>query len=560
MRGDEIIIEALKAEGISHIFGLAGSSILSILDLIYKSQDIRYIQSQHEQGAIYMANGYSRSARSPAICLFSPGAGVTNALPGVAQAFYTFTPTIVLAAEENAKSYNLGASAGHPLDAVSLYKSVTKLAVRVECVENILDTMRMAFRTALSDKRGPVYLGFPSNILHEFAECDISEPHSYRMEKSLSGNKDDISKTAQLLVDAHNPIALADGQIAWTKSEEALQELGELLAMPIAVNEGHNGLISEDHPLSLGVASRGISPPALEMFQNADVLLMLGCTLSEGTTCAFGNKIIPKGARLIQIDTDPKEIGKLYSIDLGLIGDPGYVVKDLLKEIKKRKIDRRPIEEVGRIKDWIKCKREWEDHLLPFKESAKVPIQRYRLFHDLRKALPRDAIVSAGAGGTDFWFDHAFQSLTHTTYTYSSGWRVVGSQIGEALGAKLALPDRMVVCIISDGSLMMSVQEILTAVNYDLPVLFVIIHNDVYGNMRYYQMRDFGNRSIGTDILLPNLANIAHDFGAYAERVEKPEEIIPTVQRAIESRRPAFLDVIIDKSPENLLPLSPFKQ
>jgi len=324
--------------------------------------------------------------------------------------------------------------------------------------------------------------------------------------------------------------------------------------MPIAVAEGHKGLIPEDHPLALGVAGRGSSPPTIDMLQNADVLLMLGCTLSEGTTVSFGNKVIPKRAKLIQADADPTEIGKLYPLELGIISDPGCVARDLLLEIKARQIDRRPVEELPRVKDWLQRKKAWEDSLLPLRNAAKVPIQRFRLFHDLRKALPREAIVSAGSGGTDRWFEHAFQSLAHTTYTYSSGWRAVGAQMGEALGAKVALPDQLIVCIISDGSLMMSIQEIATAVAYNLPVLFVIMHNDVFGNMRLYQQKGFESRYIGTELNLPNLANIAQDFGAYAERVEKPEEIIPAVNRALASGQPSFLDVVIDKSPENLLP------
>ena len=547
-------MEVLKSEGIHHVFGLPGTSVLPILDIIYHTEDISYMQSQHEQGAVYMANGYARSARSAAICLVSPGGGIANVLPGIAQAFYTFTPTILLAAEESTRSRDLGASAGHALDALPLFKPITKLALRVDRVEKVIDSMRMAFRTALSGKRGPVYLGFPEEIIKEFADFEVAEPQDYRVATPMKGNHQDISRAAELLLGARCPIVLADGQVTWAKAEGALLELGELLAMPIAVQEGHKGLIPEDHPLALGVAGRGSSPPAIHMLQNADVLLMLGCTLSEGTTVSFGNKVIPKKAKLIQTDTDPAEIGKLYPIQLGIIGDPGCVVSDLLLEIKERQIDRRPLEEVPRVKDWLQGKKEWEDSLLPLKKSDKVPIQRFRLFHDLRKALPREARVSAGSGGTDRWFEYAFQSLAHTTYTYSSGWRVVGAQMGEALGAKVALPDQLIVCIISDGSFMMCIQEIATAVAYNLPVLFVIMHNDVFGNMRLYQQKGFGGRYIGTELNLPNLANIARDFGAYAERIEKPEEIIPSVHRALKSGKPGFLDVVIDKSPENLLP------
>lgn len=550
--GAELIIEGLKAEGVDHIFGLSGSSVLSILDVLYHTKEISYIQSQHEQGAIYMANGYARSARRAAVCLVSPGAGVCNALPGVAQAFYTFTPTILLAAEETTRTRDLGATAAHPLDAVALFKPITRLALRVERTEKIIDSIRTAFRTALSGKRGPVYLGFPRDILSEQADFDPVEPRRYRVEKPPQASSQDISQAAELLVAAQNPVALADGQVAWAKAEGALLELAELLAMPVAVNEGNKGLIPEDHPLALGIAGTPISPPAYSVLQKADVLLMLGCTLSDATTAGYGYKVIPKDARIIQVDADPGEIGKLYPAELGIVADPGGVVRDLLSEIKERRTDRRPVEVVPRVKDWLQRKKEWEESLMPLRNSDKVPIQRLRLLHDLRKVLPRDAIVSAGSGGTHGWFEYAFPAYAHTTYAYASSWRVLGCQMGEALGAKVALPERLVVCIVSDGSLMMSIQEMATAVAYKLPVLFVICHNSLFGNMHNTQLRRFGGRSIGTELPLPNLANLARDFGAYAERVEKPEEIIPSVKRALESGKPAFLDVIIDSSPENL--------
>lgn len=551
----EIIVESLKAEGVKDIFGVSGSSVLPILDVIYHTPEIHYIQSQHEQGAGYMANGYARSTNKPAICLISPGAGVTNVLSTIAQANATATPTIFLSVEAPSRHAALGYSLAHSLDTQALMKPVTKLTLPVENPDSVAESLQMAFRTASTGRKGPVYLGFPRDILGRKSAARIAPPLDYRRESRVRGDPQEIERAANLLISASKPVVLADRAVALDNARDLLLELAERLAMPVVVTENNKGLIPEDNPLSVGVAGIHGAIPVSYALQNADVLLALGCTFGEGTTAGFGYKVIPQKAKIIQVDIDPAALGKIYPVASGIVGNMDAVVEDLIAALKERKVDRRHHFQNGWAWEVLQKKEEWEKAVAPLRASSKVPIQRFRLMNDLRLALPREAIVAGGSGGTHGWFEHAFTAYIHTAHI--GGWRAIGSEFPESLGAQVAFPDKLVVCVIGDGGFMMHLQEMATAIAYNLPVLCVVCHNSTYGNMRHTQIKHYGSRFIGTDLPIPSLLDVALGFGAHSEKVEEPEQIIPAVKRALDSHRFALLDVLIDSSTENLAPPRP---
>lgn len=431
-------------------------------------------------------------------------------------------------------------------------KPITKLAMRVEPAERIGESLRTGFRVTSTGRRGPVYLGIPRDLLGKKAQASLSSPEKYRTYGRVRGDSRDISKAAELLAAAQRPVVLADDAVYWNNAQGLLLELAELLGMPVVGTENNKGIIPEDHMLAMGVASIHGSPPAIHALQNCDVILALGCNFGQFTTAGFGYKIISKKAEIIQVDPDPSSLGKIYPMAAGIEGNIDSVIKDLLEELKARKAGHRPFKDSSWVKETANKKEEWEKSIEPLQKSDKLPIQRYRLFHDLRQALPRDAIVAGGSGGTHGWFEYAFKAFVHTTYF--GGWHAIGAEVGESLRAKVALPDKTVVAICGDGGFMMSLQEMATAVSCKIPVLMVICHNNTFGNMRHTQVKKFGSRFIGTDLPIPNLADVARDFGAYSERVETPDQIIPSVKRALGSSKFALLDVIIDSSTENLVP------
>ncbi len=550
--GSQIIVESLKLQGIKHLFGMSASAILPLLDVLYGTPEIRYIQSQHEQGAIYMANGYARATGKVGACLVGPGPGTTNCQSGIAQAYYTFVPSLLMAIEDGTKLHGFGSSLHHGLDAVSIMKPVTKMSMRVERAGRLPDLMRMAFRTALSPKRGPAYLGIPRDILDEKVSVNLIPPDKYCIDNKPPGSPEDITRAAKLLLKAKNPVALAGGEVGWSGAQQALVQMAELLAMPVAGSEGNKGVFPENHPLSLGVIGLHGRPYAHQTFKEADVILALGAPFTEFSTGWFGNLIIPANAKIIHVDIDPTELGKNYPIEIGIMGGIRKVLNSLIQEVKETKKSPSSLGNSPRIKALLSKKKAWEASILPQKTSDKIPILPQRLMNDLRKALPDDALVIGESGSTHGWFEYCFESLTHTLGIGS--WHPMGAEYCECLGAQVALPDKVVVCLLGDGSMMMSLPEIATAVKYNIPVLAVVRHNEIFGNMRHTQHIHFPGRFIGTSLPIPNLSNVARELGAFSERVEKPEQIIPSIKRALKSGKPSFIEVMMDTSPEFLAP------
>jgi acetolactate synthase-1/2/3 large subunit len=557
-KGAEILVEGLLVEGVKYLFGVSGSPLLPILDIIHQTPQISYVQSQNEQFAMFMTNGYSRAARRTGVCMVTRGPGATNAMTGVAQAFYTATPSLLIAAEEGDLFYGLETSLHHNIEGSVLYRPVTKLARRVERADRIPESLQTAFRLTSTGRRGPVFLAIPRNIMQEKAYVEFDPPTRSRIQRLPRGNPQDISQAADLLASAKSPVALVGGGVAWAGAQDVLLEIAALLAMPVAASRGNKGIIPEDHPLSLGVMSHSAAPHFIATFQESDLVLAVGTTFEEFTVDRFGYRVVPRGAKIIHIDMDPAEIGKIYPVDVGIMGDARSVLKEILEELKERKPEQVSYSESPRVKRLLQRKKKWEERVSHLKHSDKTPIQRFRLMNDLRQALPRDVLVAGESGSTHQWFEYAFPATVHTTQI--GGWHPMGSEYCEALGAQLALPDKRVVCVMGDGSIMMSLQEVQTAVTYNIPVLCVVSHNNLFGNMHYSQIKRYGGRFIGTNINVPNLANIANEFGAYGERVEDPGQIIPAVHRALDSGKPSLLDVMIDTSPESLAPPGSFTE
>ncbi|MBI4333852.1 MAG: thiamine pyrophosphate-binding protein [Chloroflexi bacterium] len=548
--GAELIVEGLKLEGVDYLFGMSSSEVLPLLDVIGRTPEIHYVQSQHEQWAAYMANGYARAGGKTGTCLVGPGPGTANCASPMGQALYTFAPTFLMAIEDSTKIWGLGSMLHHGLDSVAVMKPVSKMSVRVERAGRLPDLMRMGFRLALSPKRGPVFLAIPTDVLAEQASVELVASEHSRVERIPAGDPQDLDRMAALLLAARRPVALAGPEVSRCQAQAELIGLSELLAMPVAGAAGNKGIIPEDHPLALGVIGLHGRPYAHQTVREADLILALGAPFTEFATDRFEHKIIPEHPRIIQIDIAFEDMGKIYPIELGLVGDIKETLKLLAQHVLERRRTTAPFQEAPQARELSKRKNEWEASVAPMRTSSRIPIHPLRLMTDLRKALPRDAFAVAVSGSTSGWFEYGFEALTHTLEM--GEWHPMGAEYCEAMGAKLAWPETPVVPIMGDGSMMMCLSEIATAVKYNIPVLAMVTHNDVFGNMRHTQIARFGGRFIGTDLHIPNLANVAREFGAYGERVSDPEQIIPAVKRAMQSGKPALLEIMTDTAPEAL--------
>ncbi len=546
--GAEVIVDCLKAEGVQYVFGVIGSSTLDLLDALYRTPEIHYIPTQHEQAAAFMADGYARITGKTGVCTATCGPGVTNMVTGVAGAYNESSPVIVIGGDIHTNHFGKGPSNFHEINQENLFRPITKLSRRVEQASRIGEFMRIAFRTAQNGRKGPVFLGFPRNVQKEKMDEEIWPKNRYRSESIVRGDSRLIDQACEILLKAKSPVMLAGGGVQWSKSEQEVLYLAELMGIPIVVS--HKGVVTEDHPWSMGVIGMVGYPMAMDQMGKADLILALGCTFNQVTTASYTNRIIPKDAKIIQVDIDPGEFGKSFPIEIGITGDIRSVLLEMMDQLKaegkKRNKD-------GRLKEVTLAKEKWEKKLLAEGAASEaVPIHRLRLMRDLNKVLGQDAILAAESGATHGWFYYGFKAYSRILEPgdlscMGSGWCM-------AMAAKLAYPERPVVSVTGDGAFMMTLNELATAVYNKIPVVVVVPHNGVYGNVRRKQYEHFDGRFAGSELYIPDLSRVAQSFGAYGERVEKPADIIPALERALSSGKPAVLDVIIDNLRENLEP------
>ena len=545
--GADIVVKYLKAEGVEHLFGLIGSAILDLMDSVARESAIKYVPVQHEQAAVYMADGYARVTGRPGICTATVGPGATNVVGGIAQAFVESSPVIALLGDISTQHYGKGSSNFHEVEQLGIFKPITKLAVRVERTDRIVEIMRQAFRVATTGRKGPVYVGLPRDVQrNRIDEVTIPPVEEYRPTGVVRGDEEQIGRAADLLLQARRPVIIAGGGIRWSKARDSIIQMAELLRAPIVTTV--KGVVPDEHPQCLGPIGTVGHPAAMEAIQQADVIVAFACTFSQVATASYGNKVIPAGAKIIHVDIDPAEIGKSYAVKVGIVGDAGSVARDLLNELSGRA--------ASANEEWEqyfkRSKEAWEREMAVMASSDEVPITRMRLFGDLRKVLDKDAILAAEAGSTHGWF--MFGYPLNEPILEPGDYSIMGSAFCMALAAKIARPEKQVVSVVGDGAFMLVVQELATAVAQNIPVVTVVCHNSIYSNMRKKQHMHFNDRFIGTELYIPDMANVARSFGAYGERVEKPEEIIPALQRALKCGKPAVLDVLIDSSFEGLDP------
>ncbi len=545
--GADIVVKYLKAEGVKYIFGLVGSAILDLMDSLAREPEIKFIPVQHEQAAAFMADGYARVTGEPGVCTATVGPGATNVVGGVAQAFVESSPVIALIGDISTLHYGKGSSNFHEVDQLSVFKPITKLAVRIERTDRIVETMQRAFRIATTGRKGPVYVGLPRDVQkNRIDEVMIPPVEEFRPAGVIRGDQEQIARAADLLVEARRPVIVAGGGIRWSKARDAIIQIAELLGAPIVTTV--KGVVPDEHPQCLGPVGTVGHPAAMQAIQQADVILAFACTFSQVATASYGNKVIPAAAKIIHVDIDPAEIGKSYPVKVGIVGDAGSVAKDLLGALDGKT--------ASAGEEWERyfksAKESWQREMAAMARSDEVPITRMRLLGDLRKVLDDDAILAAEAGATHGWFMFGYPA--NEPILEPGDYSIMGSAFCMAMAAKLAKPNKQVVSVIGDGAYMLVGQELATAIAQNIQIVTVVCHNSVYGNMRLKQHMHFDDRFIGTGLYIPNLADVAKSMGAYGERVEKPDEIIPALQRALRCGKPAVLDVIIDNSLEGLEP------
>ena len=535
------VIEMLKQEGVSHIFGIVGSSFLDILDPLFDRSDVKFIGTRHEQGAALMADGYSRISGKPSVCLVTNGPGVLNLTYGIGSAFVAHSPVVVLAPSASRSHQNRAST--QEFDQVALFKPITKAAFAINKIEVLPEALRHAFRVATSGKMGPVMIDIPRDLLPGAEiDLDLMTPDAYRPGQTRSrGDRDLIDKAAAVLSAAQRPVILAGGGVQWSDAGEEVCRMAELTGAAIVTSYGRADAVPNDHPNYLGHLGRLGSLEGIEAVRQADTILAVGTRLSQSTTF-YDNRFIPADAKIVQIEIDPQEIGRNYPITVGIEGDAKAVMDGLLEKVREGepKPNSDWIAEIGDLATRRTNRLDDEG------KDTTMPMKPQKVYAELRKVIPRNAIVALDAGLAPNYGQDRLNYYEPRSLITSLDLGGLGFSFPASIGAKFAAPDRPVINFNGDGGFLFNAQEFSTLVENNLPVVTVVMNNGVWGSEKAYQRYAFNERYVGADVTNPRYDKYAEIFGGAGFYVERPEDIGNAMIEALNCGKPSIIEIPTD--------------
>jgi acetolactate synthase-1/2/3 large subunit/sulfoacetaldehyde acetyltransferase len=546
MNAGEAIAECLRFEGVRHVFGLIGSSHLEIVDAISRLDGIEFVGVRHEQAAAFMADAYARVTGGFGVCLTSSGPGVSNTITGIALANRAYSPVISIGGATKTNFEQLDAK--QEVDQLSLFRPITKDVLKINRAERAADVMRDAFRIAMAGQRGPVHVDIPRDLLKGSTDFDFPEPAAYRSTSRPCPDASEITRALDLIEAAEQPIILAGGGVKASRATAQLVAFAERFNLPVITSDGHRDVMPNDHPLFFGQLGPRGSACAQEIALKADLVVALGTRLGF-TTTLFNESYLKRHTKIIQTSIDARDIGRIFPVALGLVGDTGAIAEACVREGKKRTalktLDAWRKFANERRQAWVQARDQ------PVDDSA--PIRTGPAFTELRRAAPRGLLVTLDAGhwgavATDA-FDHFECPSLFTPLDYAS----LGFSFPAALGLKCARRDAPVLAINGDGGFAMNMQEIETAVRMQLNVVVLVFNNFAWGTEKAHQRDSFGGNYVGVDLGNPRFDRLAELFGARGLRVEKASELAEAVAASFEQDRPTIIDVIVDREDLHIL-------
>lgn len=546
--GGELLVKCLVQEGVRYVFGIPGGQLCPILDSIRRcgpDTGLTFIMTRHEEAAAHMADAYARVTGGPGVCIGTVGPGAANLVPGVYPAWADSIPLIVLTAQNQTwKSYPERGSM-QSLAQADLFTAITKWQARVTRWERIPELVQRAFRVALSGRPRPVHLDLHVDVLmatgdEETLTYHPLPPERYRPDRGPVAQADLIEQAARMLVEAERPLIHPGGGVLRAAAWEEVRALAEYLCAPVTTSQGARGVLPEDHPLCLIPGGYG----ALGAQAMADVVLLVGGRMGDvdfwGQPPYWGE---PEQQRLIQIDIEPENIALNRPVDLALVGDAKATLRALLEAVQRLT---GPIPQRPEIPQYHAAQEAWLAQFASLATSDNIPIHPLRLIHDVRAFFPREAITVVDGGNTNVWAHYLNRVYAPRTFLWAADSGHLGTGLPYAIGARLARPDLPVYAICGDGAFALNMQELETAARLGLPVVIIIANDRQWGMIKGAQMLSYDARYIGVDFTDVRYDQVARAMGCWGERVEDPRHIIPALERAVASGKPAVLDVLVD--------------
>ena len=542
MTGGQAVVEVLRAENTTHIFGLIGSATMEIFDALYDADDIQFVGVHDERTGTHMADGFARASGKPGVVLAGQnGPGATNLVTGLAQAKAAFSPVISIAGALSTE--HVYRDAFQEVDQDTLFKPITKKTWTVTDTARIPEIMRHAFRVAMAHPRGPVQVNLPRNVLSGSADYPaIQETKNYRTCSVPEASPSDVAKTFELLESASRPVIIAGGGIKTTRRFKETVELAHLMQAPIVSSPGHGDAIPFDEELYAGQMGPRGNQVASGLTRNADVILALGTRLGFNSTFySYAN--LNQNAKIIQVELDQQAIGRFFPIELGIWADAPTVASQLVKFAKEKD---KQIASGKWCEEFLTSR---SSYLRERKDQADMqakPIQPAALFRLLRDILPQNVVYTMDAGTLCLQATDSLNYWQSPSLITPLDFGLVGFSFACGLGVKLALPDRTVISLMGDGGFGMTVSELSTAVDHNINTTTVVMNNQCWGAEKAYQRDFFNERYIGADVSSPPFDRLAELYGAQGLRAQTIDEVKETLQLALITEGPSIIDVAVD--------------
>jgi acetolactate synthase-1/2/3 large subunit len=494
-----------------------------------------------------MADAYARVSFKPGVCDATVGPGTTNLVTGVAEAYGNSIPLVVITSDVLSSLAGRGVS--QECDQLAVLRQFTKASFRIDQTEKIPETVRRAFRISVTGRPGPVHLDIPEDVLQgrsEFAKELYADPDckSYPARR-VAPESTRVTEAIRLVVDSNRPVILAGGGGLLSQAWDEVTELSELLGAPVATTITGKGAIPENHSLSVGTVGRqGYREPADRAVEESDVLIAVGCKFAQVATDNW--TLINPATKIIHIDIDPVEIGRIYPVAVAMASDAKLALRALIDGLSSYSSKSR-----SKRSEWVQrisvSKKEWLNSIAATTTSDSMPIKPERLVKEIRDALPDDSIFVSDTSFTGAFTACYFDvRKAGRTYLQHRGMAGIGNGLPATIGAKCAAGDRVVIGMGGDGGFAYHISELETAKRHGIQIVYAVSNNNSLGWIKYIQEKHYSNRVISTEYGPIDFAKVAEGYGCFGKLVEKPSDIQPSIRDALKSGLPGVLNVQVD--------------
>jgi len=547
MKGSEAIIESLKAAGVEVVFGLPGGVVIPLYDALYDS-GLKHYLVRHEQGAAHAADGYARATGKTGVCIATSGPGATNLVTGIANAYLDSTPMVAITGQ--VRSDLIGTDAFQEVDITGITEPIVKHSYLIKKPKDIPRVFKEAFYIASTGRPGPVLIDIPVDMQN--AEFDYKPAGRVDLpgyKPTLKGHKKQISAAAKAIAAAEKPVLYVGGGIITAGAEKELMALAKLMKIPVATTLMGIGCFPEDNDLSLGMLGMHGTGYANYAVTHSDLLIGVGVRFDDRVTGKLAT--FARHAKKIHIDMDPAEISKNIAIDVPIVGDAKDVLAGIVAELKAMRRDPK------KTAAWMEQVSTWKKkHPLTY-EDEKGSIMPQFVVEEIDRVTKGNAIICTEVGQNQMWAALFYQHRKPRHFISSGGLGTMGFGFPASIGAKVGRPDKTVIDIAGDGSFQMTIQELATAVCYDIPVIVCILNNGFLGMVRQWQEL-FWNRRYSETVIScqPDFAAVAEAYGAFGMTITDKKDVADAIRTAIKAKRPAVLDFRV-KAEENVFPMVP---